>query len=71
MNILIIGYYSFEDGYYAYGKYFQNYFKTISFFPLIECRDLNKFNKTKITDIENVISGSDFTKNVYSNKLII
>ena len=70
MNILIIGYYSFEDGYYAYGKHFQNYFKTISFFPLIECKDLSKVNKTKINDIENIISGSDFNKNLYSNKLI-
>ena len=70
MNILIIGYYGFEDGYYAYGKYFQNYFKTVSFFPLIECKDLNKFNKSSITDIETVISGCDFSKNLYSNKLI-
>jgi hypothetical protein len=70
MNILIIGYYGFEDGYYAYGKYFKNYLKTVSFFPLIECRDLNKNNKTSITDIETIISGNELTKNIYSPKLI-
>ena len=70
MNILIIGYYGFEDGYYAYGKHFQNYFKTVSFFPLIECRDSTKNNTTSIADIDTVISGHDFNKNVYSKKLI-
>ena len=70
MNILIIGYYGFEDGYYAYGKHFQNYFKTVSFFPLIECRDSTKNNTTSIADIDTVISGGDFAKNVYSPKLI-
>jgi len=70
MNIVIIGYYGFEDGYYAYGKYFNQYFKTVSFFPLIECRDLAKNNKTRINDIETMISGNHLDKNVYSKKLI-
>ena len=70
MNILIIGYYRFEDGYYAYGKYFNQYFKSVSFFPLIECRDLNKINQTTINDIETVISGESLSNNVYSKYLI-
>ena len=70
MNIVIIGYYGFEDGYYAYGKHFNQHFNTVSFFPLIECRDLTKHNKTSISDIENIISGTPLTDNIYSNKLI-
>ena len=70
MNILIIGYYRFEDGYYAYGKYFNQYFKSVSFFPLIECRDLSKINQTTINDIETVISGESLSNNVYSKYLI-
>lgn len=69
-NLLILGYYGFKDGYFAYGQYFRNYFNTVSFFPLIECRDLINYNKTTFEDLEKVIIGQDLD-NVYSNNLNI
>ncbi len=69
MNLVIFGYYRFEDGYYAYGKYFQKTFSTVSFFPLIEFRDKMNLKQTEITDIDNIIFGN-FNKTIYTDYLI-
>ncbi len=70
MNLVVFGYYGFKDGYYAYGKYFQSYFKTVSFFPLIEFRDLIQLNITTLNDIDQIIAGSFTNHHLYSNNLI-
>lgn len=72
MNLLIIGYYKFEDGYLAYGDYFKNHFETVSFFPLIELIDRLDENSTKhsIEHLEDIISGSSINTSLYTDYLI-
>jgi len=67
-NLLILGYYGFKDGYYAYGQYFKDHFDTVSFFPLIELRDLINHKRTNYNDLEKVISGESLDK-IYSHNL--
>lgn len=69
MNFVLFGYYGFRDGYYAYGQYFKNYFKSVSFFPLIEFRDLLKSNKTTLNDLDLLISGKPLNTSKYSSNL--
>lgn len=67
MNLCLFGYYHFADGYYSYGQYFKNYFKTVSFFPLIEFTDQNR---TDISDIEKIVSGEIIDTSKYTASLI-
>ena len=60
-NLLVIGYYKFEENYFAYGDYFKNNFKTVSFFPLIELMDRlgDKSKYHSVDDIRKIIAGED------------
>lgn len=72
-NTLIIGFYGFRDGYWAYGKYLKKKFDNVGFFPLVELRDrlLEKNENFKVDDIKKVIEGKLENKNLYSDNLII
>jgi hypothetical protein len=72
MNILIIGYYKFADGYLSYGQHFSKYFDTVSFFPLIELKDnvLHSVNSSTIEDIELCINGGNLNMENYTENLI-
>lgn len=72
-NLLIIGFYGFKDGYWAYGKYMKKHFNEVSFFPLIELRDrlLERDERFCIDDIRNVINGIFSNYKNYSDNLIV
>ena len=72
-NLLIIGFYGFKDGYWAYGKYMKKHFNEVSFFPLIELRDrlTEKDERFHLDDIKDVIDGSFSNHKNYSDNLIV
>ena len=72
-NLLIIGFYGFKDGYWAYGKYLDKYFDNVSFFPLIELEDRIREEDERffVDDIRDVIEGTFANSKNYSDNLLI
>ena len=72
-NLLIIGFYRFGDGYWAYGKYMDKHFDNVSFFPLIELRDrlLEKDERFSRKDLKDILSCHFDNHKNYSDNLIV